>query len=468
MLGSRIKELRKKNHLNQDDLAEKIGISRPTLSRWERNEAVPDLEQLRRIADTFGISVAELVEDPDSHDNDPDQKEESQESGGDNVVTEEEIEKHPDKKVSKAPLLILLTLFSIAVFSFVLMINFSKDRGETETTETSTEETTEDTDLIPRSYHKKSERVTFDIDNVKAPFAQRYRWTVKESRIDVHGLAKALMKDVDYYYNSSEQIYCNKGYPEDPGALTDKCCLYPLFSYSSSKPGRTDWRRLYYPADVDTADPLDNWYWLSNYRNYKEFAFGSRSDCRDNVISLLSRYIDSDLTSYDVLTFYLDHTEAGYDKTDLSSDDDYYVFCFIANPWQSISADTADKDSDPGEASIIVIYGSDGIVDVRFQKSIKEFGISEEPVGLMDFDELMLKAMTWCYSKDDDSTYEITRAELILDHDTDSSDYVLRPVWRLEATGTGTRADYQYRFEMLFDAVTGQFIRTVTIEPAGN
>ncbi|MBP5654613.1 MAG: helix-turn-helix transcriptional regulator [Clostridiales bacterium] len=466
MLGSRIKELRKKNHLNQDDLAEMIGISRPTLSRWERNEAAPDLEQLRRIADAFGISVSELLEDQESQDKDLDRTEEPKGSEDDNTVPEEQIIPRHDNSAAKVPVLILLALLTIAVLSFVLLVTSSKDKVQTETSDPSTENTTEDNDLIPRSYHKKSERVEFNVDNIQATNARKYIWTVREARLDVQGLAKALMKDVDYYYNSSEQIYCNKGYPEDPGALTDKCCLYPLFSYSSSKPGRTDWRRLYYPADVDTADPLDNWYWLSNYRNYKEFAFGSRSDCRDNVISLLSRYIDSDLTSYDVLTFYLDHTEAGYDKTDLSSDDDYYVFCFIANPWQSISADTADKDSDPGEASIIVIYGSDGIVDVRFQKSIKEFGISEEPVGLMDFDELMLKAMTWCYSKDDDSTYEITRAELILDHDTDSSDYVLRPVWRLEATGT--RADYQYRFEMLFDAVTGQFIRTVTIEPAGN
>ena len=54
-------ELRKLNNLSQEDLAEKIGVSRQTLSKYETGESLPDIEKCRLIADTFKVSVDGLI-----------------------------------------------------------------------------------------------------------------------------------------------------------------------------------------------------------------------------------------------------------------------------------------------------------------------------------------------------------------------------------------------------------------------
>ena len=42
-LGERLTELRKKANLSQEDIAEKIGVSRQTVSKWELDQSLPDL-----------------------------------------------------------------------------------------------------------------------------------------------------------------------------------------------------------------------------------------------------------------------------------------------------------------------------------------------------------------------------------------------------------------------------------------
>lgn len=60
-LSQKIYELRTGSGLSQLDLAEKLGVSRQSVSKWETGQAVPDLDKLIRLADLFGISVDELV-----------------------------------------------------------------------------------------------------------------------------------------------------------------------------------------------------------------------------------------------------------------------------------------------------------------------------------------------------------------------------------------------------------------------
>lgn len=42
-LGNKIMTLRKKNNLSQEDLAEKVGVTRQTISKWELEETTPDI-----------------------------------------------------------------------------------------------------------------------------------------------------------------------------------------------------------------------------------------------------------------------------------------------------------------------------------------------------------------------------------------------------------------------------------------
>lgn len=61
MLGEKIISERKKCKLSQEALAEKLGITRQTISNWELNETSPDLKQASKLCDIFNISLDELT-----------------------------------------------------------------------------------------------------------------------------------------------------------------------------------------------------------------------------------------------------------------------------------------------------------------------------------------------------------------------------------------------------------------------
>lgn len=60
-LGEKIIEFRKKNNLTQEKLADKIRISRQTLSNWESDITSPDIKQAKILANIFEISLDELT-----------------------------------------------------------------------------------------------------------------------------------------------------------------------------------------------------------------------------------------------------------------------------------------------------------------------------------------------------------------------------------------------------------------------
>ena len=59
--GTTIKELREKNKITQVQLAEKLGVSDKTASKWETGKGYPDITLLEPIADALRVSVAELI-----------------------------------------------------------------------------------------------------------------------------------------------------------------------------------------------------------------------------------------------------------------------------------------------------------------------------------------------------------------------------------------------------------------------
>lgn len=60
-LGEKICTLRTGKGLSQEDLAQRLEVSRQSVSKWETGQSVPDLEKIIRLADLFGVSVDELV-----------------------------------------------------------------------------------------------------------------------------------------------------------------------------------------------------------------------------------------------------------------------------------------------------------------------------------------------------------------------------------------------------------------------
>lgn len=61
-LGKKIIELRKKRNLTQEQLAEKLGVTRQTLSNWEKSITTPDIIQAKNIAVFFKISLDDLID----------------------------------------------------------------------------------------------------------------------------------------------------------------------------------------------------------------------------------------------------------------------------------------------------------------------------------------------------------------------------------------------------------------------
>nr|WP_263313403.1 helix-turn-helix transcriptional regulator [Mammaliicoccus sp. Marseille-Q6498] len=60
-LPTRLKELRKSNKLTQEEVAEKIHVSRQTLSNWETGKNFPDLQNLLYLCELYNITLYELV-----------------------------------------------------------------------------------------------------------------------------------------------------------------------------------------------------------------------------------------------------------------------------------------------------------------------------------------------------------------------------------------------------------------------
>ncbi len=61
-IGNKIMELRKKMGLSQEELAEKIGVARQTISKWELGETSPDLKQAKELSKVFKVSLDELTD----------------------------------------------------------------------------------------------------------------------------------------------------------------------------------------------------------------------------------------------------------------------------------------------------------------------------------------------------------------------------------------------------------------------
>ncbi len=64
--AKRLFEYRKANGFSQEELAEKIGVSRQAISKWERSESSPDTDNLIALANLYGITIDELLNGTDA------------------------------------------------------------------------------------------------------------------------------------------------------------------------------------------------------------------------------------------------------------------------------------------------------------------------------------------------------------------------------------------------------------------
>lgn len=62
MFGEKLKKLRKSRNLNQVQLAEKLNVTKQTISNWENNNILPSIDMLIKISHYFSVSTDYLLE----------------------------------------------------------------------------------------------------------------------------------------------------------------------------------------------------------------------------------------------------------------------------------------------------------------------------------------------------------------------------------------------------------------------
>ncbi len=63
IFADKLRELRKKNGWSQEELAEKMEVTRQSVSKWEGAQAIPDLEKILKLSNLFGVSTDYLLKD---------------------------------------------------------------------------------------------------------------------------------------------------------------------------------------------------------------------------------------------------------------------------------------------------------------------------------------------------------------------------------------------------------------------
>ena len=60
-LGEKLYDLRREKHLSQEEVAEKLNVTRQTVSKWETNQSTPDFDKIAPLCALYGISADELL-----------------------------------------------------------------------------------------------------------------------------------------------------------------------------------------------------------------------------------------------------------------------------------------------------------------------------------------------------------------------------------------------------------------------
>lgn len=109
-LGERLFELRKSKSLTQDEVAEKLNVTRQTVSKWETNQSTPDFDKIVPISELFEIGVEELITGKIKE-----EKQEQTEEQKENVITKQEAKEKSAKVVSGSIFIYIVSIAFIMV-----------------------------------------------------------------------------------------------------------------------------------------------------------------------------------------------------------------------------------------------------------------------------------------------------------------------------------------------------------------
>ncbi len=106
--GEKLFELRKEKKLSQEEVADRLNVSRQTVSKWETNQSVPDFDKIMPLCELFEIGVEELLTGKK-----PEEPENSEKEESIKLPTREEIRRKSAEIVSSS---VLIYIVAVAVF----------------------------------------------------------------------------------------------------------------------------------------------------------------------------------------------------------------------------------------------------------------------------------------------------------------------------------------------------------------
>lgn len=119
-LGEKLFELRKAKNLTQDEVAEKLNVTRQTVSKWETNQSTPDFDKIVPISELFEIGVEELLTGKKEEQQ---EKNEEQEEKKEKVLTKQEAKEKSAKVVSGSIFIYILAVALIMILVPVKHVN---------------------------------------------------------------------------------------------------------------------------------------------------------------------------------------------------------------------------------------------------------------------------------------------------------------------------------------------------------
>ncbi len=122
MLGANIASYRKQQRLTQARLAEKLNYSDKAVSKWERGESIPDVLTLVQLSELFGVTVNDLLTDPNRL---------PEERGAVVSRMEKAVEKTLKRKANKTSILGLssLIVWFVAILLFVILSSIGVEKS---------------------------------------------------------------------------------------------------------------------------------------------------------------------------------------------------------------------------------------------------------------------------------------------------------------------------------------------------
>ena len=120
-IGEKLFELRKEKNLSQEEVADKLNVTRQTVSKWETNQSTPDFDKILPLCELFEISTEELLTGKKPEENKTQVVENNEETKKE--ITKDEIRKKSAEVVSTSVFIYIIAFAILIVAIPVLKIN---------------------------------------------------------------------------------------------------------------------------------------------------------------------------------------------------------------------------------------------------------------------------------------------------------------------------------------------------------